>query len=98
MANDPELEARVDRLEHEVKRAREDAAAARVLAGGVDRDVDDIRQEFRQYREQNVRLHNASRADLTDLRLELRSKFDMVAAGQQQIVDLINQKFDDRGL
>lgn len=57
-----------------------------------------IRQEFRQYREQNVRLHNASRADLTDLRLELGSTFDMVAAGQQQIIDLINQKFDERDL
>ena len=141
------MSARVDRLEREVQRAREDAAAARVLAGGVDRDAEAIVREFQQYRDQNVTLHNATRADIADVKvgvggledsvgglenrlggldhrvgrlgervdsldnhvaglshhvdrltMELRSKFDMVAAGQQQIVDLINQRFDDREL
>jgi chromosome segregation ATPase len=34
-----DLERRVTALEHEMRRVREDAAAARVLAGGADRDV-----------------------------------------------------------
>jgi hypothetical protein len=125
MAQQPDLEARVAALEthvHElterVRHSEQDAIAARVLAGGADRDVTDIRGELREFREQNTRVLNAMREDLTDLRqrvedgfrrvddgfqridnefrrvdngfVEMRGKFDATAAGQQQIVELLN--------
>jgi hypothetical protein len=61
------------------------------------RDVAEIRTEIRDFREQNTRVLNAMRDDLTDLRshvnagfAEMRGKLDAAAAGQQQIVDLLN--------
>ena len=132
MAQQPDLEARVAALEthvreltERVRHSEQDAVAARVLAGGADRDVTDIRGELREFREQNTRVLNAMREDLTDLRqrvedgfqrvedgfrrvddgfqridnefrrvdngfVEMRGKFDATAAGQQQIVELLN--------
>jgi hypothetical protein len=100
MVESPDLEARVAALEtrvsdldERVRRSEHDAAAARVLAGGADRDVVEMRTEIRDFREHNTRLHNATRQDLTDLRshvddgfVEMRGKFDAAAAGLQQIV------------
>ncbi|NUP27900.1 MAG: hypothetical protein HOQ44_14615, partial [Nocardia sp.] len=127
------LEGEIGELKQRVRRTERDAAAARVLAGGADRDVSEIRAEIREFREQNLRLHNATREDITGIRgdisgihgdisgiqgditgirstvgelngrmdhmesridtltLEMRGKFDMLAAGQQQIVSLITQ-------
>ncbi len=69
------LEADVAGLRARLERAEHDAAAARILAGGADRDVAeirgdvrDLRTEFREYRGQNNRVLNAMRADLADLR------------------------------
>jgi chromosome segregation ATPase len=111
MTQPPDLEARVSALEarvgdlaERVRRSEHDAAAARVLAGGADRDVADIRSEMREFREHNTRLHNATRQDLTDLRqdlndlgthvddgfIELRGRLDAAAAGQQQIVAMLD--------
>jgi hypothetical protein len=104
MAQSPDLEARVAALEARVgeldermRRSQQDAAAARVLAGGADRDVADIRSEIRDFRDQNTQVLNAMRRDFTDLRshvdagfVEMRGKLDAAAAGQQQIVDLMN--------
>ena len=77
-----------------------------------------MRSEIREFREQNTRLHNATREDLSDLRsltndlqsqtndlrsqmndgfTEMRGKFDAAAAGQQQIVDLLNTLIADDG-
>lgn len=91
------LEARVSELDTRLQRSQQDAAAARVLAGGADRDVAEIRSEIRGFREQNTRVLNAMREDLTDLRsetrngfAEIRGKLDAAAAGQQQIVGLLN--------
>jgi chromosome segregation ATPase len=98
------LETRVHELAERVRGSEQDAAAARVLAGGADRDVTEIRAEIREFRDQNTRVLNAMREDLTDLRqrmyhveekadagfTEMRGKFDAVAAGQQQIVGLLN--------
>ncbi len=74
MADAEDLEARVSALEthvHDladrVRRSEHDAAAARVLAGGVDRDVSEIRAEIRDFRDQNNRVLNAMRSDLRDL-------------------------------
>jgi chromosome segregation ATPase len=125
------LESEVGELEHRLQRSEKDAAAARVLAGGADRDTSELRIELREFREQNMRLHNATRADIADLRgdsteirgelaevrgdiaeirgelgqlngrvdtltLEMRSKFDMLTAGQQQIVNLITLALDGK--
>ncbi|MEV0363884.1 hypothetical protein [Nocardia fusca] len=125
------LESEVGELKHRLQRSEKDAAAARVLAGGADRDTSELRIELREFREQNMRLHNATRADIADLRgdsteirgelaevrgdiaeirgelgqlngrvdtltLEMRSKFDMLTAGQQQIVNLITLALDGK--
>jgi hypothetical protein len=49
MSEPEEIGDRVTRLEHEVARARDDAAAARVLAGGADRDVSAMQGELRAH-------------------------------------------------
>jgi hypothetical protein len=91
------LEARVSELDERLQRSQQDAAAARVLAGGADRDVAEIRAEIRGFRDQNTRVLNAMREDLTDLGshvndgfAEMRGKLDEAAAGQEQIVGLLN--------
>jgi uncharacterized protein YhaN len=108
MAQPPDLEARVAALEARmseldgrVRRSEQDAAAARVLAGGADRDVTEMTAEIRGFREQNTRVLNAMREDLTDLRsrvdngfTEMRGKLDAASAGQQQIVSLLSTLID----
>jgi hypothetical protein len=110
MAHSNNIEARVSALEtevrdlaHRVRSSEQDAAAARVLAGGADRDVAEMRRETREFREQNTRVLNAMREDLTDLRqrvdggfakvdrgfAEMRGILDATAAGQQHIADLL---------
>lgn len=104
MAQPDDLEARVAALETEVRQladrvrhSEQDAAAARVLAGGADRDVSEIRGEVRDFRQATTSSFNAIREDLTDTRsemrqgfAEIRGKLDAAAAGQQQIVNLLN--------
>jgi hypothetical protein len=87
----------VSELDGRVRRSEQDAAAARVLAGGADRDVTEMTAEIRGFRDQNTRVLNAMREDLTDLRsrvddgfTEIRGRLDAAAAGQQQIVGLLN--------
>lgn len=98
------LNERVDQTARRSLRSEQDAAAARVLAGGADREVADLGSEVRSFREQNTRVMNAMRSDLTDLRsdlidlrdhvdrnfLEVRGRLDAGAAGQQVIVGLLN--------
>ncbi len=98
------LEARVSELGQRVRRSEQDAAAARVLAGGADRDVTEMSAEIWGFREQSTRVLNAMREDLTDLRsqvdnglaemrngfTEMRGKLEAAADGQQQIVGLLN--------
>ena len=125
MATSDDLEARVTALETQVAEltarvhhSEQDAAAARVLAGGADRDVNEIRAEIREFRQATISSFNAMREDFTDFRnemysfrnevnnrfaevnnrfaavdigfAEMRGKFDAAAAGQQQIVSLLN--------
>lgn len=118
------LESEMGDIKHRLQRSEKDAAAARVLAGGADRDTSELRIELREFREQNMRLHNATRSDIADIRgditeirgditeirgelgqlngrvdtltLEMRSKFDMLTAGQQQIVNLITLALDGK--
>jgi hypothetical protein len=71
-----------------------DVAALRSRLGGADRDVSDLRGEFREFRDQNNRVLSAMRADLTDgfteMRAEMRKGFATAAVGQQRIVDLLD--------
>jgi hypothetical protein len=101
------LEARVAALEtqvnQQVQRSTQDALAARVLAGGADRDVNQIRGEIRAFRQATTTNFNTLRNDMTDVRghvdtgfTEMRDKLDATAAGQQQIVDLLTILIGDR--
>jgi hypothetical protein len=90
----PDLEARVTALEvqvrelaERVRRSGQDAAAARVLAGGADRDVAEIRGEIREFREQNSRVLSAMREDLTDLRSRVDDGFARVDEGFARVDD-----------
>lgn len=95
------LENRVGELAERVRHAEQDAAAARVLAGGADRDVTEIRAEIRDFRTAVTSSFNAHREDLNDLRTrmdtgfaEVRGRLDAAAAGQEQIVALLTTLID----
>ena len=111
------LEARVRALADLVAASRQrveaserDAAAARVLAGGADRDVTEFRHEMRDFRQATVSSFNALREDLVDLRThvnngfttvdqsftEIRGRLDAAAAGQQEIVRLLHTVIGDQ--
>ena len=68
----------MDELRARLRRAEEDAAAARILAGGADRDVGELGREFRAFRDQNNRVLSAMREDLTDLRTRVDDGFARV--------------------
>ncbi|ORA81796.1 hypothetical protein K3U93_10520 [Mycobacterium malmoense] len=103
------LERQVRDLAGRVQASEQDAAAARVLAGAADRDVSEFRGEFRDFRQATAASFNALRQDFVDLRqdfgdlrdhvdqgfTEMRGKFDATAAGQQQIVDLLQTIITD---
>src|SRR5574337_2111206 len=112
------LEGQVSELRGRVRASERDAAAARVLAGGADRDVGEIRGEVRDFRRATSASFNALRQYMTDMRqdmadgfhrvdemfaqvgagfTEMRAKFDMTAAGQQQIAGLIQRLIDTQG-
>lgn len=91
------LENQVRALTERVRVTEQDAAAARVLAGGADRDVG-------EFREQNTRVLNAMREDLGDLRqqvadgfTEMRGKLDQTAAGQDHLAALLTRLIEDQG-
>jgi len=65
------LETNVRDLTAEVRATKQDAAAARVLARGADRDVSEFRGELRDFRQATTSSFNAMRADLTDVRTDL---------------------------
>jgi methyl-accepting chemotaxis protein len=69
------LESRVEALTDRVQRSERDAAAARVLAGGADRDVEQIRGEIRDFKQATTASFNAMREDITDLRSEMHNGF-----------------------
>jgi hypothetical protein len=85
MSQPPDLEARVAALESRVEelagrvhRSEQDAAAARVLADGADRDVGQIRGEIRDFRQATTASFNAMREDLNDLRTVMRTELSNV--------------------
>jgi hypothetical protein len=98
---DDDVEARVSSLEREVARLREqvvlansDAAAARVLAAGADRDVSEVRAELRAH----THALNALRETQLELRetqveqgRETREGFATVGTGMAQITALLTE-------
>jgi len=62
MANERNVEDRLQALEAEMQVVREEAAAARALAAGADRDVAEYRKEMRGH----TRVLNAIREDQLD--------------------------------
>jgi len=105
------LETRVGELADRLQHSEQDAAAARVLAGGADRDVEQVRGEIRDFRQATTSSFNAMREDLADFRkhvddgfakvdrgfTEMRGKLDATATGQQQIVGLLNTLIGQQG-
>jgi hypothetical protein len=106
-----DLESRVSPLEEQVRdltgrvqSSEQDAAAARVLPGAADRDVSEFRGEIRDFRRATTASFNALRQDFVDIRThvdngftEMRGKFDVMAAGQDQIVELLQTIITDQG-
>lgn len=102
------LEEQVRDLTGRVRGTEQDAAAARVLAGAADRDVGGIRGELRDFRQATTTSFNALRQDFVALRqdfvdlrehvdrgfAEMRGKFDAAAAGQHEIVQLLQTIID----
>lgn len=101
------LESRVSALEGQAQAHQSEIAAVRELAAAVDRDV----SEMRGFRRATIASMNALREDMVDMRddivdirkgmvgmrQEMRSKFAVTAAGQERIVELIQQVIDAQG-
>lgn len=101
-----DLEARVGRLEDEivllrsrVERAGENAAAARILAGGADTDVADVRTELRAHR-QSLNALRETQVEMAgqlavvsermdDMNARMETGFATVNTGMAQIVALL---------
>ncbi|QYN34814.1 hypothetical protein K1T35_41695 [Pseudonocardia sp. DSM 110487] len=115
-----DLEARVRDLEHEVLRlkdgveiSRADAAAARVLAGGADRDVSDVKTLLRAHtqtlnalRETQLEQQDEIRAlrseqqdEIGALRSEMQRGFGMLRTGMAQLLAVLpdQNNKDDQG-
>lgn len=76
----------------EATAARADAAAARVLAGGTDRDLSEVRAELRAH----IQALNALREtqleqgrEIAEMRAEMREGFAKQATGMAQITALL---------
>jgi hypothetical protein len=111
MSEPDEIDERVTRLEGEVALARQDAAAARVLAGGADRDVAAMQSELRAH----TRSLNALRQTQVEqgrqirdgfakveerfvkVETEMREGFSVLAVGQAQITALLTAQLDEPG-
>lgn len=105
MADNDAVEPRVQRLEDDMTRLRpqvaravHDAAAARVLAGGADRDVSEMRTMMRAHtqalnalRETQVEQFADVNAQLT----EIRQGLGTVHVGMAQITALLTILTDD---
>ncbi|EOD68964.1 hypothetical protein [Amycolatopsis vancoresmycina] len=94
MASLEDLEARVTALEEQGRQTRQDAAAARILAGAADRDVSDFKQTLNG----NTQVLNALREtqieqgqEIVDLRAEMRSGFTKININMEQISRLLQQ-------
>jgi hypothetical protein len=105
MGSMEELEGRVTALEVQMRSVRQDAAAARVLAGGADRDVaalttrmDANTRLLEALRETQVEDHAAIgelKGDVAGLKgdvSELKGGLANLARGQEVIVELLRRR------
>ncbi len=105
MGEPENIDRRVTRLEGEVAKVREDAAAARVLAGGADRDVSAMQAELRAHtrtlnalRETQISQGAEMRGEMREMRGEMRDMrggFALLAQGQERITDLLTRHIDE---
>ncbi|WP_236796319.1 permease [Amycolatopsis sp. GM8] len=91
------LEARLGQLAADARAAREEAAAARHLAAARDRDIADLgvkvdanRAAINALGEQTRERFDVLERKVDNGFAEVRGKLDATAAGQQQIVGLLN--------
>ncbi len=75
------LEAEMGQVREELTTVRADASAARVLAGGADHDVSEVRAELRAH----TRVIGALREDQVALRQEMRRGFAQVDRNFEQV-------------
>ena len=75
----------MDELRARLRRAEDDARAARFLAGGADRDTAELRVEVREFRAE-------MRSEFTDVRAEMRGFRDqnnrLLSAMREDLTDL----------
>jgi hypothetical protein len=75
----------MDELRERLRRAEDDARAARFLAGGADRDTAELRTEVREFRAE-------TRAEFADARAEMRGFRDqnnrVLSAMREDLTDL----------
>lgn len=98
---DDATEARFARLEHDVAELREqvalaksDAAVARVLAAGADRDVSEVRAELRAHTQSLNALRQTQLEQgrmIDELRQEMHNGFATMATGMAQITALLTE-------
>ncbi|MEV6846437.1 hypothetical protein [Actinoplanes sp. NPDC051411] len=96
MSSPKDLEQRVSAVEAEVGVAREEAAAARALASGADRDVADLRAELRGHgrvltalRETQLEMQHEFRETTTRHYAEHKADVAEMKAGMVQIVRML---------
>lgn len=88
------LEGEVAELREQVTLARSDAAAARVLASGADRDVSEVRAELRAHTQGLNALRETQMEQgrtISELRREMRDGFATMATGMAQITALLTE-------
>jgi chromosome segregation ATPase len=90
MSSLEDLEQRVAAMEAELAIVRQEAAAARALAAGADRDVAEYRAELRSH----TRLLTALRETQVEHYADHKADSAELKAGITQIVGLLNQLVD----
>lgn len=96
-----ELEARVAALEEQLPRLKQDAAAARILAGGADQDVAALATRLdaqtrlltalRETQVEQGRDIAGLKTEVAGVKREMREGFGKLATGQAEITALLNR-------
>jgi len=97
MARLEDLEARVTALEEQTRQSRQDAAAARILAGAADRDVSDFKQTLNGHTQvlnalRETQIEQGQRLDQLEAKVD--SGFTQVNINVERIGKLIQQVID----
>jgi chromosome segregation ATPase len=97
MASLEDLEARVTALEEQGRQSRQDAAAARILAGAADRDVSDFKQTLNSHTQvlnalRETQVEHGQRLDQLEAKVD--SGFTKMNIGMERMTQLIQQVID----